>query len=181
MWRYFDNGLYRFLRTYIYMPVAGKDGGIFRKILGSTCTFTFIYLWHGKMYHVLLWSVFNYLAVIIEMLATCIGRYPPYMNLEKRIFGLKAQRRFHAALGAPLFVGSVLANFYFFMGSSVGHYFVHRVFRSGTFETSLVIFFGYCAAQFSIEVKNWELRNKICKKISKTGNRKIVSEPNYQL
>merc|ERR1719510_1604971 len=33
MWRHFDNGLYSFLRTYIYMPVAGKDGGIFRKIL----------------------------------------------------------------------------------------------------------------------------------------------------
>ena len=141
--------------------MAGQEGGLFRKILGSTFTFVYVYLWHGKQYFILLWSLFNYLAIVAEILASHIGSYPLYMNLENRIFAAKAQRRFHALLGAFLFVGSSLAAFYFFMGALVGNYFVYRVFSSSPFEMYLVLFFAYCAAQFSIEVKNWELRNEI--------------------
>ena len=96
-----------------------------------------------------------------EMLATALGKHPTYMNIEKKLLSPRGQRRFHAALVAPLFVGSVLANFYFFMGSEVGHYFVYRAFSSWPIETPLVILFAYFGAQFSIEFKNWELRNEI--------------------
>ena len=161
MWRYFDNGLYLFLRKYIYIPIVGPKGSGLRKIAGATFTFTFIYLWHGISDHVMLWSIFNYLAVMSEMFATALARHPTYVNFEKKWLSPRGQRRFHAALGAPLFVGSVLANFYFFMGSEVGHYFVYRAFTSWPIETPLVILFAYFGAQFSIEVKNWELRNEI--------------------
>ena len=161
MWRHFDNGLYLFLRKYIHQPIVGKQGGGIRKIFGATITFTFIYLWHGLSKHVMLWSIFNYLAVMTEMLSISLGKNPRYIELEKRLFTPKGQRRFHAALGAPLFVGSVLANFYFFMGANVGHYFVERAFGSWPIETPLVLLFAYVGAQFSIEVKNWELRNEI--------------------
>ena len=165
MWRYFDNGLYLFLRKYIYQPIIGQEGqgtkGVLRKVFGATLTFTFIYLWHGISNHVMLWSIFNYLAVMTEMFATSLGKYAPYETLEKRFLSPQGQRRFHAALGAPLFVGSVLANFYFFMGSNVGHYFVYRAFSSWPIETPLVMLFAYFGAQFSIEVKNWELRKEI--------------------
>jgi len=101
------------------------------------------------------------MAVMTEMFASSLGKYPPYVNLEKRFLSPKGQRRLHAALGAPLFVGSVLANFYFFMGSEVGHYFVHRAFTSWPIETHLMMLFAYFGAQFSTEVKNWELRKDI--------------------
>ena len=39
MWRYFDNGLYLFLRKYIYQPIAGVNGSAGRKIFGATVTF----------------------------------------------------------------------------------------------------------------------------------------------
>ena len=161
MWRHFDNGLYLFLRKYIYQPIVGEQGGIARKIVGATITFTFIYVWHGISNHVMLWSIFNYLAVMTEMFAGSLGKYPQYVNLENRLLTPRGQRRFHALLGAPLFVGSVLANFYFFMGSEVGHYFVYRAFNSWPIGTPLVMLFAYTGVQFSIEVKNWELRNEI--------------------
>ena len=96
-----------------------------------------------------------------EMVGTSIARIPKYANLEKKNLGVRNRRRFHAVLVAPLFVGSVLSNFYFFMGSNVGHYFVERAFGSWPIETPLVLLFAYVGAQFSIEVKNWELRNEI--------------------
>ena len=96
-----------------------------------------------------------------EMFATSLGKNPQYVNLEKRFLSPRGQRRLHALLGAPLFVGSVLANFYFFMGSKVGHYFVYRAFNSWPFGTPLVMLFAYIGAQFSIEVKNWELNKEI--------------------
>ena len=164
MWRYFDNGLYLFLKKYIYQPIIGTQvggGGAWRKILGATSTFTFIYVWHGTSHTVMLWSIFNYMAVMTEMFASALGNYPPYANLEKRLLSPRGQRRFHAALASPLYTVSVLSNLYFFMGSEVGNYFVYRAFTSWPIETPLVLLFGYFASQFSIEVKNWELLHEI--------------------
>ena len=161
MWRYFDHGLYLFLKKYIYLPIIGKQGGVVRKIIGPTITFTFIYLWHGTSNHIMLWSVFNYVSVMTETVGSAMGKYSPYTKLERTWFTPRGQRRFHAMLGAPLLLGSVLANFYFFMGSEVGHYFVYRAFTSWPIETPLVILISYVGAQFSIEVKNWELRREI--------------------
>ena len=161
MWRYFDHGLYLFLKKYIYLPILGTQGGVIRKIISPTITFTFIYLWHGTSTHIMLWSIFNYVSVMTEMIGSKIGKIPAYVNLEQKWLSPRGQRRFHAMLGAPLLLGSVLANFYFFMGSEVGHYFVYRAFTSWQIETPLVLLISYVGAQFSIEVKNWELKRDI--------------------
>ena len=161
MWRYFDNGLYLFLQKYIYQPIVEYYGDGWKKMIGATFTFTYIYLWHQMSVHIMLWSIFNYLSVMTEMLAITLGKNPTYINLEKQWLSPKGQRRFHAALVAPLFVGSVLANFYFFMESEVGHYFVYRAFTSWPIETPLIFIFAYIGVQFSIEVKNRELRHAI--------------------
>ena len=167
MWRYFDNGLYMFLRKYIYLPIVGNRKSGQRRIVGATITFIFIYLWHEMSFNVLLWSVFNYLAVMTETIATTISKHPTYMNFEYTWFSPEHQRRFHALLVAPLFVASVLANFYFLMGTEVGNYCVYRAFCSWPFETPTVILFAYIGVQFSIEVKNWELRNEINHEMNK--------------
>ena len=161
MWRFFDNGLYLFLRKYIYQPIAGEQGGALRKIVGATVTFGFVYVWHGVSNQVMIWSMLNYLSVMTEMVATSLGKCPQYVNIEKRFLGPRGRRRLHALLGAPLLIGSVLANFYFFMGSKVGHYFVYRACDSWSFEMPLVTVLAYIGSQFSIEVKNWELEREI--------------------
>ena len=158
MWRYFDRGLHLFLKTYIYLPVARYRDGMFMKIVGSLATFGFIYLWHGTSYHVMLWSIFNYFAVITELIARSIGKHPTYTNMENKYLSPRGKRRLHALLAAPLYVGSVLANFYFFMGADVGHYFVKRILWSWPIETLIVLLLSYMGNQVSIEVKNWESR-----------------------
>ena len=158
MWRYFDRGLYLFLKTYIYLPVAGYLEGMSMKIVGSLATFGFIYLWHGASYHVMLWSLFNYFAVITELIARSIGTHPTYANMENKYLSTRGKRRLHALLAAPLYVGSVLANFYFFMGADIGHYFVQKILWSWPIETPIVLLLSYMGNQVSIEVKNWELR-----------------------
>ena len=161
MWRNFDHGLYQFLKKYIYLPIIGTQGGVIRKVIGPTITFSFIYLWHGTSNHIFLWSVFNYLSVMTEMIGSELGKYPPYSEIERKFLSPLCQRRFHAMLGAPLLLGSVLANFYFFMGSEVGHYIVYRAFTSWPIDTPLAFVISYVCAQISIEVKNWELRREI--------------------
>ena len=54
------------------------------------------------------------------------------------------------------------------MGSEVGHYFVYRAFTSWPIETPLVHLISYVGAQFSIEVKNWELKRDIDMKKQRT-------------
>jgi len=46
------------------------------------------------------------------------------------------------------------------MGTEVGHYFVKRAFFSWPFGTPTILFFMYCAAQTSIEVKNFDLKRR---------------------
>jgi hypothetical protein len=77
-----------------------------------------------------------------------------YLNPENR-------RRFHCLLGGPLFLMSILSNFYFFMGTNVGHIFVQRATGTWPIGTPLLLFFMYCGAQTSVEVKNWEIRRKL--------------------
>ena len=161
MWRYFDRGLYLFLKTYIYLPVAGYLEGTLMKIVGSLATFGFIYLWHGAYYHVMLWSLFNYFAVITELIARSIGKHPTYADMENKYLSPRGKRRLHALWAAPLYVGSVLANFYFFMGADVGHYFAQKILWSWPIETPIVLLLCYMGNQVSIEVKNWELRKHL--------------------
>ena len=105
--------------------------------------------------------MFNYWVVMTEMAAKFIGQSETYAIIENKLLVPKGKRRLHAALGSPLFIGSVLANFYHFMGSEVGHYFAYRAFTSWPLGTPLIILFAYIGSQFSIEIRNWELRNQI--------------------
>ena len=75
----------------------------------------------------------------------------------------KGQRRFHALISAPLFLMSIISNMYFLMGKDMGHILMTRGFTSWPIGTPLLLFFMYCGAQTSIEVKNWEIRKELRK------------------
>ncbi|CAB4054669.1 Dynactin subunit 5 [Lepeophtheirus salmonis] len=42
MWRYFDNGLYIFLQTYIYRPVLGERRGLIPRLMASAVSFVLL-------------------------------------------------------------------------------------------------------------------------------------------
>jgi len=164
MWRHFDAGLHRFMHTYIYQPLVAHTSSKLGRISISIIIFAFIYVWHGTYDFVLIWSVLNCVGVLAEGVARDIGKMEAYAKWELGVFGERGQRRFHAALGGPLFLMSCLSNFYFFAGKEVGNIMVYRTFHdTWPFGFPFLIFVFYSASQFSIEVKNWELRKQLKK------------------
>lgn len=73
----------------------------------------------------------------------------------------RSKRRFHSLLGAPLFLMSILSNFYFFMGKDLGDVFWNRCWGSWPVGTPVILMFMYCGAQTSFEMKNWEIRKAL--------------------
>lgn len=63
MWRYFDTGLYEFIKVYLYIPIGGNKSNQFASIFLS---FSFIAIWHGSSYSIVMWSFANCLIVMIE-------------------------------------------------------------------------------------------------------------------
>ena len=205
MWRYFDNGLYKFIHKwvlyylpkpfnfiyilfpcrYYYCPVVERIGNnLFCKLSASALTFSFIWIWHGHdSPHVQIWSLLNFLGITLEASARAISVIPTYQRVEVRLSRIdirihfcivlsfqrlllspQGRRRFYSLLGGPLFQMSILSNFYFFMRKDLGDYFLWTTWTSFPIGTPLLLFFMYCGAQTSFEMKNWEIRHHLIKK-----------------
>jgi len=162
MWRHFDNGLYIFMQQYIYLPVLGGASSLFARLASSAVCFSFVYVWHGTMDFVLIWSCLNFIGITCEGLARAIGRNTTYQTWENYLLTPLGIRRFHALLASPLLMMSSLSNFYFFSGLEVGHIFVRRILlESWPVGCPTILFFLYCCSQTSIEVKNYEIKRQI--------------------
>ncbi|KAJ4427997.1 hypothetical protein ANN_24010 [Periplaneta americana] len=130
MWRHFDQGLYFFLRKYIYAPVLGDGPSLARRLLASFVCFSFVYAWHKVFLFVLIWSALNYAGVSIEIICKAIGSTSRYQLCEKSLLSTPQNiRRFHAFIATPLFMMSALSNFYFFAGMEIGNHFLRRFFE----------------------------------------------------
>ena len=139
-----------------------------------------MYVWHGTLDFVLIWSVLNFLGISLEAGARAIAAHPRYRALEARLSG-RMVRRLHALLAAPLLVMSSLSNFYFFAGTTVskhiitetnyckyhvlsqslqvGHIFVRRILlESWPIGMPTLLAFFYCCCQTSIEAKNYKIK-----------------------
>jgi len=143
--------------------MIGPNKGLKGSLLASTMCFSFVYLWHGLMPHVMLWSFLNYVGIVCETVSKAIWQTATYQRIEKSVMGPRGQRRFHALISAPLFLMSIISNFYFLMGKDIGYIFLVKGFTSWPIGTPTILFFMYCGAQTSIEVKNWEIRREMAK------------------
>ena len=79
-----------------------------------------MYVWHGTVYFVLIWSLLNFLGITLEGVARAVSTQPAYRRLEDRM-SEQAARRLHALLASPVLVMSCLSNFYFFAGTQVSN------------------------------------------------------------
>ncbi|GAB6022482.1 hypothetical protein CHUAL_006590 [Chamberlinius hualienensis] len=78
MWKYFDYGLYNFLKRFIYVPAV--SGGL-GKFFGGFLCFTFIYIWHGTSRNVFIWTILNFFGVSVENFAMEFTRSKLYYAL----------------------------------------------------------------------------------------------------
>ena len=56
---------------------------------------------------------------------------------------------------------SILSNFYFFFDVDLGNLFVSRSTGAWPLGTPIILFFMYCGAQTSFEMRNWEIRARL--------------------
>ena len=77
-----------------------------------------MYVWHGTLEFILIWSLLNFLGITLEGMARAVSTTEGYKRIEDK-FSPPMVRRLHAVLASPLLVMSSLSNFYFFAGTPV--------------------------------------------------------------
>ena len=132
MWKYFDSGLYEFLKRYIYISVGKLHG----KQIAGAVTFFFIWAWHGTNSTIALWTFCNFVQISIE------GVLRQQCNNEKSLIYTKIRskvsqgwwRRIEALAGAVSFTFSCFAIAYFLMGQQAASMVVWRTFMPCEFK-----------------------------------------------
>lgn len=152
MWRHFDEGLYRWLIRYIYVPLGGSRHGPLYKIFSTGLAFAFVCLWHGGHDYLQYWALMNWAGVLLEnglqsfFASSCIN------SIVEQNLSLVMKRRCFALLSAFSTAMLILSNLVFLGGTHVGRIFWKRVFVQG-WSTILppMIVFLYCFAQVGLE------------------------------
>ncbi|XP_058447666.1 protein-cysteine N-palmitoyltransferase Rasp [Malaya genurostris] len=129
MWKFFDRGLYEFLFRYIYTQLCTKTSSGTRKIVASSVTFIFIYIWHGLYTFVLIWSALNWICIVLE-------------GFVKNIFGINS--KMGAIVGTHVFILSVLSNFFFFAREEVGYIYIRRTYYENLSNYLVLYVVAYC-------------------------------------
>lgn len=159
MWRYFDRGLYAFLKRYIYIPFLGTNPSSMKKFIASALTFGFIYLWHGTAYYIFIWSLLNYIGIVAEVLGATVSNLPRVKQFEESHLSPQWSRRLKALIITPLLMMSSISNFYFLMHYEVATIIYQKLIVNASFSGLFITtIFMYCMCQICIEIKNWETR-----------------------
>ncbi|GFN82301.1 protein-cysteine n-palmitoyltransferase hhat [Plakobranchus ocellatus] len=114
MWRYFDIGLYKFITTYLYLPLGGSRRGLISQLATTGVVFLFIYLWHGGTHNLFIWCCGNYLVCSIEQLGVAAERSPLGQSLVSAI-GPAVQLRMKCLLLVFTYLASCLQTFFFLL------------------------------------------------------------------
>ncbi|KAJ8736208.1 hypothetical protein PYW08_006864 [Mythimna loreyi] len=176
MWRYFDVGLYRFLLKYIYKPVfyalslSIKLPKIVYKLLSSLITFMFIFMWHGTMWNIFVWSLLNYLGIAIEYIGKAVPESKNYKLFKEKVLKTNAMEvRFTAFLCAPLLGLSAISNFYLFAGTDIGNVYFGLLQWPSLCNFLLVYTSLYCCCHVAIALYDVPSRTDVKKTQIKTA------------
>ncbi|XP_055018891.1 protein-cysteine N-palmitoyltransferase HHAT [Boleophthalmus pectinirostris] len=152
MWRHFDEGLYRWLIRYIYVPLGGSHCGPLYKVLSSGLAFGFVCLWHGGHDYLQYWALMNWAGVLVESgLKTLLSSSLIHSFIERH-FSAAMRRRGVALLCAFSTAMLILSNLVFLGGTHVGRIFWKRVFIQGWYNIAPpMLAFLYCFAQIGLE------------------------------
>ncbi|CAL1526191.1 unnamed protein product [Lymnaea stagnalis] len=113
MWKYFDCGLYKFIKTYIFIPFGGSQAGWFNHFRASAVAFFFIFYWHGARINLFIWAAGNFLTGVVEKIAKCLEQSTPGVRLKSKL-SAAMQLRLRVIFIVPLYVISCWLIFCFF-------------------------------------------------------------------
>ncbi|XP_068424852.1 protein-cysteine N-palmitoyltransferase HHAT isoform X2 [Clinocottus analis] len=152
MWRHFDEGLYRWLIRYIYVPLGGSRHGRLSKMLSTGLAFGFVCLWHGGHDYLRCWALMNWAGVLVENGLKPLVASAFIRPIVERNFSAAMERRCVALLSAFSTAMLILSNLVFLGGIHVGRIFWKRVFIQGWSTVAPpMLAFLYCFAQIGLE------------------------------
>ncbi|KAK2175409.1 hypothetical protein NP493_734g02048 [Ridgeia piscesae] len=155
IWKNFDVGLYRFMKRHIYVPVGGSRHGLLRQIIASFLCFVFIFVWHGMNYGILIWTILNYLGILLEAMASQVSTIPSVKAFERRLLSPTNSRRMRAFVTIPSFAMSIFSGFVFFGGAEVGPIYYNKIACYGPGIVAVIVVL-YTSIQSSIEIAIFE-------------------------
>ncbi|XP_047458065.1 protein-cysteine N-palmitoyltransferase HHAT [Mugil cephalus] len=152
MWRHFDEGLYRWLIRYIYVPLGGSRHGSLYKMLSTGLAFGFVCHWHGGHDYLQYWALMNWAGVLLENGLKSLFASPFIHSIVEQNFSPVMKRRCIALLSAFSTAMLILSNLVFLGGIHVGRIFWKRVFiRGWSTMAPPMLAFLYCFAQIGLE------------------------------
>ena len=147
MWKKFDEGLYQFLLRYIYTQLCSKKATTVskkvQKVMASAITFLFIFIWHGLYMFILIWSMLNWLCIILEQALKVFAKSKMFLRLTNR-FSPTNKGRIIAVIGSNIFIMSVISNFFFFAREETGYIYIKRTYFESFINYFGVLVFAYC-------------------------------------
>lgn len=102
----------------------------------------------------MVWGIINWFGVSVETIGRMISKTDTWQRLEKSVLSPREQRYFDALLSAPLMFAFLLSTVYFWFGYEAGNMSLKIAVSSGPLGVLSVLFFLFCAAQTSMELKN---------------------------
>ncbi|CAI5654656.1 unnamed protein product [Oreochromis niloticus] len=152
MWRHFDEGLYRWLIRYIYVPLGGSRHGPLCKMFSTGVAFGFVCLWHGGHDFLQYWALMNWAGVLVENTVKSLFASTFIHSVVEQNFSAVMKRRCIALVFAFSTAMLILSNLVFLGGIHVGRIFWKRVFIHGwsTMAPPMLAFL-YCYAQIGLE------------------------------
>ncbi|VDP34745.1 unnamed protein product [Soboliphyme baturini] len=156
LWRYFDRGLYSFFKEYIFVPICRPSFSVPRRLLAMLLCFGFVILWHGSDHNYIVWVSLNIAEILLENTSRAIYNIPAVKSWRERHISDGCFRRILALLCVIPYTFGLYSNFYFLSTSEAGYIFVNKFFWSDTIHLRypflILVFFGYCFANVTIEL-----------------------------
>nr|CAD2146504.1 unnamed protein product [Meloidogyne enterolobii] len=146
MWRYFDRGLYLFLKNQLYIQLINYQFNckyqklnfylnfpIFRKILATLSVFIFVLIWHGFNSNFCWWVSLSAFGLFIERLANSnIFLFNKF--IQKNILlkmSLAANIRLKAIFMLTTLIPGIFGIFFFLGHGLIGNYIFFKVLIEG--------------------------------------------------
>lgn len=168
MWRYFDRGLYSFLREMLYIPIVGSSGSFMRRTIATAVCFAFVWLWHGATNYYLVWVVLNFLEVMMENAAKEIYKVPSVRLWLDRQLSPTNFRRFTAVLQIPCVAFGIFSIFYFIGGYESGRL-ISKAFVFNGWPFMYLLGLGYAFCHCCIELEHREYKKLKTEKLFSTS------------
>lgn len=108
---------------HIYLPLMKT---LRYRLLASSISFCFVCVWHGLEDYIIIWTVMNYIGIIIEYISKRI--YTNYFSQLSQLIGPTTMEITTNICITPLLAFSAISNFYFFGGKAVGDIFFRKLF-----------------------------------------------------